>query len=258
MSPKLPLKKIIIFDLDGTLAVSKSPIAPAMGDLVKQLAKRTMVVIISGGSFNQFKTQFLPPFHNDDSMTPFIRNLTLLPTSGSQRYEYDEAKKDWQMTDKVPMPDYVKEKAKKLLKEIIDSGLYDIPKNPVGDIVEDRDTQITFSGCGQSASIETKRAWDPDKKKRQRIAAVLAPELPEVSLLINAYSSIDIVTKGFNKAVGIERLLTKMDFKKSDVIFIGDGIFPGGNDYSVFEAGFETVAVKNPEDTELIIKGWLG
>ena len=97
-----------------------------------------------------------------------------------------------------------------------------------------------------------------DKKKRKKIVAVIEPKLPEVTLLINSVSSIDIVPKGFNKAVGIELLLKKLGLQKSDLIFVGDGLFPGGNDYSLHEAGFETVAVKGPEETELIIKKWLG
>ena len=253
----LPDKKIITFDVDGTLTPSKSSITPEMANLVKELMKQKMVVAISGARFEQFKNQFLPPFFDDDSMLPFIQNLKLLPTSGSQRFEYDKIKKEWELTDKEPLRKDIKEKAKKLLKEIINSGLYDIPSNPKGDIVEDRDTQITFSACGQLASIEDKRLWDPDKKKREKIKALLEPELPETSILINAYSSIDILPKGFNKEVGFMRLLNKMGLQKSDMIFVGDGLFPGGNDYSVYEAGFETIAVKGPEETAVIIKQWI-
>lgn len=254
----LPNKKIIAFDLDGTLSVSKSVITLDMGDLVKKLAKQKMVVVISGGSFSQFKTQFLPPFHDDESMIPFIHNLTLLPTSGSQRYEYDEIRKEWILTDKESLDNNVKERAKKLLQEIIDNPIYEIPPNPIGNIIEDRDTQITFTPNGQQAPIEIKRLWDPDRKKREKIKAVLEPQLPEVDILINGSSSIDILIKGFNKAVGLIRLLDKLNLKKSDMIFIGDALFPGGNDYSVFEADIETIAVKGPEETALIIKNWVG
>lgn len=254
----LPSKKIIAFDVDGTLTPSKSPITNEMANLVKELVKKRMVIAISGARFEQFKNQFLPPFFSNNFVIPSINNLILLPTSGSQRYEFDKIKKEWKLTDKEPLREDIKEKAKKLLKKIIDSGLYDIPPNPAGDIVEDRDTQITFSGRGQLASIEEKRLWDPDKKKREKIKAVLEPELPETSILINAYSSIDILPKGFNKAVGLMLFLNKMGFQKSDMIFIGDGLFPGGNDYSVYEAGFETIAVKGPEETVLLIKKWLG
>lgn len=254
----LPNKKIIAFDLDGTLTVSKSEISVEMAVLMKELIKRSMVVVTSGGKFAQFKNQFLKPFLVDDSMHPFLHNLILLPTSASQRYEYDEEKKDWQLTDKEPMDPSVKERIKKLLKEVIDSGLYDIPPNPAGDIVEDRDTQITFSALGQSASVEAKKAWDPDQQKRKKIVSVLAPLLPEVSLLVNAYSSIDILNKGFNKAVGLVRFLDKIGLQKSDVIFVGDGLFPGGNDYSVYEAGIDTIPVRDPKETESLIQNWIG
>lgn len=251
-------KKIIAFDLDGTLTVSKSPITENMAGLIKQLAKQKKVVVISGGWFKQFKTQLLPSFHNDDSMIPFVHNLTLLPTSGSQRYEYNEIKKEWELTDKEPLEDEVKDRAKKLLKEIIDSNLYDIPAKSIGDIIEDRDTQITFTPNGQQAPIELKRLWDPDRKKREKIKEILTPKLPEVDILINGSSSIDIVPKGFNKAVGLQRLLDKFGLKKSDMIFVGDALFPGGNDYSVKEAGVETIAVKGPEETAIVIKKWIG
>jgi HAD superfamily hydrolase (TIGR01484 family) len=253
----LPAKKIISFDLDGTLTVSKSPITGDMAALVKELAKQKMVFVISGGSFKQFQTQFLPPFFSDESFTPFIHNLILLPTSGSQRYEYDEEKKDWELTDKEPLDEGVKDRAKKLLQEIIDSGKYDMPPNPIGERVEDRDTQITFTPNGQQAPVAIKRLWDPDRKKREKIKAVLAPELPEVDLLINGSSSIDILAKGFNKAVGLGRLLDKLGFQKSDMIFVGDALFPGGNDYSVAEAGIETIAVSGPEETAQVIKNWI-
>ncbi len=254
----LPSKKIIAFDLDGTLTVSKSLITEDMAYLVKELIKKKLVVVISGGWIKQFQTQFLSPFFNDDSFIPFIHNLILLPTSGSQRYEYDEKKKEWQLTDKEPLDSGVKERAKKLLKEIINSNLYDIPPNPIGKIIEDRDTQITFTPNGQQAPIELKRLWDPDRKKREKIRAILWPKLPEVDLLINGSSSIDILPKGFNKAVGLMRLLNKLNLQKSDMVFVGDALFPGGNDYSVYEAGIKTIEVSGPEETVSIIKQWIG
>ena len=254
----LPAKKIIAFDIDGTLTASKTLITERMANLIKELVKQKMVIAIAGGSFKQMETQFLPPFLDDQSMTPFIHNFTLLPTSGSQRYQYDEIQKKWILTDKEPLPGDTKEKAIKLLNYVISSGLYEIPPNPIGNIIEDRDTQITFTPNGQQAPVQMKMAFDPDRKKREKIKALLEPELPDVSILINGTSSIDILSKGFNKAVGLMRFLDKMGLKKSDVIFVGDGIFPGGNDYSVYEAGFDTIAVKNPDETESIIKNWLG
>ncbi len=253
----LPDKKIVAFDLDGTLTVSKSPITPEMASLVKELAKQKMVVVISGGNFKQFQTQLLPPFYDDGSSSSLFHNLKLLPTSGSQRYEYDVELKDWQMTDKEPLSEEVKGRVKKLLQGIIDSGLYDIPPNPTGAIIEDRDTQISFSALGQQAPIEEKKLWDPDQKKRQKIKAEIEPKIPEATIAIGGTTTLDILQKGFNKAVGLERLLNKLSLGKSDMIFVGDALFPGGNDYSVYEAGIETIAVKGPEETAEIIQKWI-
>ena len=255
----LPNKKIIAFDVDGTLTASKSPITENMASLLKELIKQRTVIAVSGGKFGQFKTQFLPPFEQDNSFIPYIQNLKLLTTSGTQRYDFNEAKHIWELVYKEPLGEEVKERIKKLLKEVIDnSDLYEIPPNPVGDIVEDRDTQITFSALGQQAKIEDKSAWDPDQRKRKKIVSVIGPQVPEVTMLINAYSSIDIVPKGFNKAVGLMRYLDKMGLHKSDMVYVGDALFPGGNDYSVVEAGIENIAVKGPEETGSILKTWLG
>ena len=254
----LPDKKIIAFDLDGTLAVSKSPMTEEVGNLIKELLKQKIIIVTSGGWFKQFQLQFLPTFHNDDSIAPFIKNLILLPNSGSQRYEYDQEKKEWELTDNEPLGEDVKDRAKKLLQEIIDSNQYGIPPNPIGAIIEDRVTQVTFTPNGQQAPIELKRLFDPDRKKREKIKSIIGPQLPEADLLINGSSSIDIVPKGFNKGVGITRLLKKLDLQKSDVVYVGDGLFPGGNDYAVQETGIETIAVKGPEEVASIIKQWIG
>lgn len=254
----LPDKKIIAFDVDGTLTASKTLITDSMADLIKKLIQKKEVIAIAGGSFHQMQTQFLPPFINDISVLPYIRNFTLLPTSGSQRYEYDEEKREWVLRDKEPMDEKVKSRAKKLLEWVINSPEYEIPPNPYGEIIEDRDTQITFTPNGQQAPVEVKLSFDPDRRKREKIKALLEPELPEATILINGTSSIDILPKGFNKAVGLDRFLKKSGLTRQDVLFVGDGLFPGGNDYAVQEAGFDTIAVKSPLETEELIRQWIG
>ena len=250
-------KKIIAFDLDGTLSVSKRPVTEDMALLVEALAKKMPVAIISGGTFKQFNTQFLPAFHRDGFNESFVKNLILLPTSGSQRYEYNLEKKEWVLTDIETFPEEIKDRAKKILKEIIDSGKYDIPKNPIGEYIEDRLTQLSISALGQDAPIEQKKLWDPDQKKRQKIKVVLDKELPDTSIIIGGTTTIDILPKGFTKATGLSRLLDKMGLKKEDMLFVGDAIFPGGNDYAPKEIGMDTISVSGPEEAAKYIKEWI-
>lgn len=252
-------KKIIAFDLDGTLAESKQHLESDISKLICSLAKSVSVAIISGGSMDQFKKQFLPYLLPEKEYRDIIfRNLILLPTSGSRRYQYDEERSEWLMTDEEAMPAKIREKILKVLKDFIASNTYGIAPAIEGDnIIEDRVTQITMSALGQHAPLLKKKIWDPHQEKRQKIKKELEEKLPDVSINIGGSTSIDILPKGFNKATGLLRLLNKLNIDISDMVFVGDAIFPGGNDYSPYEAGIECVKVSGPAETEEVIKKWL-
>jgi len=250
-------KKIAVFDLDGTLTESKQLISSEMVTLLVQLAERVIVGIISGASFNQFNKQFLPAWPAED--LPGTRNLVLLPTSGSQCYGYDQANGQWQLLDEIPFSAETKIKVMTALSEIIVDPVFgfDIPLAQLGDYAEDRRTQITFSALGQNAPIAIKRVWDPDQKKRFKIKARLETLVPEVEVNLGGTTSLDILPKGFNKAMGLGCWLKRQNFLPEDLVFVGDAVYPGGNDYSVLAAGMETIKVAGPVETAQLIKQWL-
>ena len=247
-------KKIVAFDLDGTLAESKQVITREMSDLLARLLIKTKVIVVSGGSFSQYQKQFLP-FLPEKGMNK--SNLILLPTCGSQSYEFNSDLNQWQKIEEVGFLPGVKKQVIKSLEEIIKSNQYDIPTKTWGEIIEDRGTQITFSALGQNAPILEKQKWDPDQIIRQRIKETLVTMISEVDISIGGMTSVDILPKGHNKAKGLERLLKRLDYQPDELVFVGDAIFPGGNDYSVFEAGIETIKVENVKQTAEIIEGWL-
>lgn len=252
-------KKIVAFDLDGTLAESKQSLSMEVSELLCLLAKERKVAIISGGSFGQFQKQFLPFFiPNKEDEKLIYNNLILLPTSGSRRYQYDISKNEWVMTDEEGMPPMAKEKTLAILREFVSLCKYGIGPVVEGDqVIEDRVTQITMSALGQHAPIDKKNIWDPDQKIRQEIIKELKPKLPEVEINVGGTTSLDFLPKGFNKAKGLMRLLNKFGMVIDDMIFIGDAIFPGGNDYSPYEAGISCLKVSGPEETIKVIKKWL-
>lgn len=251
-------KEIIAFDLDGTLAESKSPIDKEMSFLLQNLLEKKKVVVISGGSFNQFQKQFLPHLNIAPEKKELLSNLILLPTSGSVHYEFNHEKEDWIIIDKEEMTEEVKEKAISVLEDFIRNNPFGIRAILEGDkIIEDRHTQIAFSALGQNAPLSEKKKWDPDRKKRQAIKKILEDRLPEVTMSIGGTTTIDILPKNFDKAQGLIKYLNKNKRKKEELFFIGDAIFPEGNDYSVYEAGFDCQKVSGPKETEEIIKKFL-
>ena len=129
-----------------------------------------------------------------------------------------------------------------------------LPKETYGEVLEDRTTQMTFSALGQKAPIDKKEAWDPDMKKRIAIRNILEPMLPEFSVRIGGATSIDITRKGIDKAYAIGKIRTYLKLSLGDLGFVGDAIFPGGNDYAAVQAGVDSVKVANVEETKNIIK----
>ena len=78
------MKQLIVFDLDGTLAESKSPLSAEVGELLGYLLGVMKVAVISGGSFAQFETQALAYLHAGERLA----NLILLPTCGTQLFRF--------------------------------------------------------------------------------------------------------------------------------------------------------------------------
>ena len=69
------MKSLIIFDLDGTLAESKSSLDAEMATLLGRLLGIVDVAIISGGAWRQFEKQVLAFLPHDER----LKRLSLLP-----------------------------------------------------------------------------------------------------------------------------------------------------------------------------------
>ena len=99
-----------------------------------------------------------------------------------------------------------------------------------------------------------KAKWDPDFAKRQKIEAILEPMIPGFSIRLGGATSIDVTRPGIDKAYGIRKLKETLGVPIVDMIFVGDAIFPGGNDYPAEQAGVELIRVRDPEETKRVIE----
>ncbi len=247
-----PSKKIFVFDLDDTLADSKQPLSEEMSDLLEELiSKGYLIAVTSGGSFEQFNLQFIASL---GFLPSHYESLFLLPTSGASLYKYNIGK--W---IKVYSYDLNGEEKNRIIstleKAVKDAGFW--IEDGAGALIEDRGTQISYSGLGQNALLKDKRVWDPNQEKRKIIIESLKNELSDFDIKMGGMTTIDITKKGINKALGINELSKLLSIPISDMVFIGDALYPGGNDASAKASGIECIAVTGVEDTKNLIKGFL-
>ncbi len=240
------VKRLFVFDLDGTLAASKSSLGDDVAELLGDLLEVMKVAVISGGGWPQFEKQLLARLPENCRR----ENLFLLPTCGTQFYRYDGA---W---SKVYSEDLSEDQRQQIIaafqRALDESGV--VVEHVWGEAIEDRGSQITLSVLGQDAPLSAKEGWDPDFAKRRRIAELLAPLLPTFAINMGGTTSIDVTKPGIDKAYGIAKLAEQLGISLSEMLFAGDAIFEGGNDFPVQAAGVDAIQVRDPRETARVIQ----
>lgn len=240
------MKKLVAFDLDGTLAQSKQAIDAEMAGLLAQLSRCASIAVISGGDWPQFNQQLVGNLPEGIDLSEWY----LMPTSGTKLYRQQGG---WTQV----YADLFSEDERAAILDAFASalataGLTD--ERTWGERIEDRGSQITFSGLGQQAPLDAKEAWDPDFAKRKQLQAVLGARLPGFAVRIGGSTSVDITRAGIDKAYGMKRLATISGIDFAEMIFMGDAVYPDGNDYAVYQAGIDTIAVHDVQETKRAIQ----
>ena len=140
------MKRMIAFDLDGTLAESKQPIGKPMAAALKALLDVASVAVISGGDWPQFETQVVERLPKETALD----RLFIMPTTGTKLYRFDG-------TWRAIYAEVFGEAERTAILAALDTATTSIDLNDKkiwGERVEDRGSQITFSGLGQQAPID--------------------------------------------------------------------------------------------------------
>lgn len=246
-------KRLIIFDLDGTLAVSKSAMDPEMTALISDLLKKKAVAIISGGHFGQFETQFLSTARYPADI---LSKLFLFPTNSTAFYKSEDGL--WQKVYEEALTEIEKKTIMNSFEKVFSEINYKRPETMYGIDLEDRITQVSFSPLGQRAPVDKKEEWRAAHNDlRLRMREKLAELLPDFEVRTGGITTIDVTRKGIDKAYGIKKIEEQLHIPKSDMLFVGDAIYPGGNDYAAVEAGVDYIKVSGPEETKKAIRSLL-
>lgn len=242
------MKKIICFDLDGTLAPSKERLDDEMAELISKLLEKYYMSVITWWWPDRFQRQIFDYITTDENL---LSKFIACPNCGTKMLRYENGQRN-----KLYSLDFTEEEKKEILDsmdEVMD--LLNLrPEKTWWDIVEDRWSQITFSALGQNAPLEEKKIWDPDFKKRNVIKAELEKRIPDFSINCGWSTSIDITKKWVDKAFAIKKIMENNPFELDDILFIWDAIFPWGNDYPPFTIWTDCIKTNGVENTKQIIR----
>lgn len=257
---KLKPKDLIVLDLDGTVIPSKAPMDAQMAALMTRLLAIKKVAIIGGGKYELFKTLFLEQLKAPKLL---LKNLFLFPTTATSFYIY---KSGWKNIYALRLSGAEKNKIKRAFRDVFERIGYQHPHKVYGRVIEDRRTQITFSALGQEVvkmlgekqGVALKEKWLRENRDvKMRMVKLLADLLPELEVRAAGFTSIDVTRKGIDKAYGLRQIQKHLDISIKSMLFVGDAIFPGGNDYAVVRTGVDYIPVTGPEQTKNIIQALL-
>jgi phosphomannomutase len=240
--------RLVTFDLDDTLAPSKTAIDPRMARLLVQLLDRVEVCIISGGQYGQFTAQVISNL--GDASPEALTRLHLMPTCGTQYYRYENGV--WVQIYAQNLTDDEKQRALAAAEgEARRLGYWET--ETWGPILEDRGSQITFSALGQGAPVAAKSQWDADGTKKNTLREAVQALLPDLEVRSGGSTSVDITRRGIDKAYGMTRLAELTGIPLDDMLFVGDRLDADGNDYPVKVLGVECRAVEGWHDTATLL-----
>ena len=251
-------KELVVFDLDGTLAKSKAVMDLEMSRLFAELLAVKKVAVIGGGKYGLFKTQLIVPLRQCPHK--LLANLFLFPTTSTAFYRYDHG---WKNVYTLDLSVRERERIKKAFHEVMKEAGYMPPEKVYGKVIEDRGTQITFSALGQEIvarlgekeGVRLKEKWRKENTAiKLKMAKMLAERLPEFEVHAAGFTSIDVTQKGIDKAYGVRQIEKYLRVPIRQMLFVGDALFRGGNDYAAKRERRSLCSVRGPEDTKGIIK----
>lgn len=248
---KLPKdKKLIIFDLDGTLTKSKQAIDDEMASLFLQLLEKKKVAVIGGGKYELFQKQLLSGLNLNEEL---LKKLFLFPNNSTLFYRYHN--NGWEKVYSHDLTHEEKEKIFDAFDQAFTKLNYILPEKIYGQVIEDRGSQITFSALGQEAPLELKNKWkEENNDTKLKIVEMLQKLLPNMNVTATGLTSIDVNRKGMDKEYGIKQIKEQLGVAIEDMIFVGDAFSLEANDLPALKSGILCFGINNVEDTKKLIR----
>jgi len=204
-----------IFDIDGTLTVSRSQIDPDFRVFMLSFVLEHDVYLVTGSDRKKTIEQVGADLYN---LSQRVYNC-----SGSDVYEGDKNvyRSEWELPREV----------ERFLEDELAYSCFDIRN---GNHIEHRPGGVNFSILGRDKNPFKGRAeyikWDKERLEREDIADRIRNAFPGLTVALGGQTGLDIGPAGSDKS----QILRDFD-KDDDIVFYGDRMEKGGNDYTLAE-----------------------
>jgi HAD superfamily hydrolase (TIGR01484 family) len=236
------MKRHYFFDLDNTLTPSKALILPEHAPILKRLTEVADVIVVSGHGGKDIRAH----------LTPALAGTYHTLGQNGNLAETKDGRMLWNRSLSQPQKDailaFIAKARARLNYAVKDEN----------DIIDDRDSQIAFSLIGHHEDPEKKKQFDPKHEIRLGLLRDMAVDVEalraaNVEVRSGGTTVLDFFELGKNKGYNVAEYIKTMGWDKDECLYLGDALFPGGNDETVIGV-IETRAVEGPEDTFAFIK----
>lgn len=238
--------KAALFDLDNTLAEPFRPVSDEMAASLSKVLALLPTSIMSAASFERIEMEVLSRLGKID-----FSRLTLFTANAGEAFRFEM--NHWRPLYRFEFTDAqlveIRSAIEAALREtkVLDGArLY-------GEQFIDYKGYFAFTSLGIGAPVDERKAWDPDRSKRDVLLVAIQKKLPEFDVYIGGSTSIDVTLRGINKSYGIEWLSRELGIPASEMLYVGDALYEHGNDHVVIKTGARTRQTSGPEETLSII-----
>ena len=202
-----------IFDVDGTLTPSRGQIDPDFEKWFLNFCAKKEVYIATGSDYSKTLEQL-----GEKVMMAVVKSYNC---SGNSVWEkgVEVYKSNWRLDENCEF----------WLQAVLEQSKFPLR---TGNHIEHRTGQCNFSIPGRNNLTLGERQmyveWDNDTDEREKIAQMfndLFQEKYNCVALVAGETGLDIIQ------VGCDKSQIAKDFPYGDVMFLGDKMEPGGNDY---------------------------
>ncbi|KAI5832255.1 eukaryotic phosphomannomutase [Schizophyllum commune Tattone D] len=242
-----PQKKLVLFDVDGTLTPARQGISPEMLAVLRDVRKKVVIGFVGGSDLVKITEQLQVP--GIDVLSEWDYGFA---ENGLTAYKQGK-----QLASQSFINWLGEEKYKPLVNFILHYlADLDIPIKR-GTFVEFRNGMINVSPIGRNATIQERHDFEKYDKVhgvRAAFVKVLQEKFADLSLTfsIGGQISFDVFPTGWDKTYALRHV---EDEQFEEIHFFGDKTYKGGNDHEIYEDS-RTIghSVTSPADTIRILK----